>query len=374
MAKRGNLEGSISKRDDGRWMARMSLPGGKRKYFYGDTRKDVAEKLAAATRDRDKGLPILDERETLGKFLDQWLVEVVKPSVRASTFKSYECHVRLYIKAALGNVVLSKLAPSHVQGLLNGLVKQGLSPQTALHVRATLRRALGQALRWGLVNRNVATLIDPPKVQRYKVKPMDRAQAEALLAAVQGHRLEALFTIALAVGLRQGEALGLKWADLDLDGKSLSVRHALQRVDGKLELVEPKSERSRRTIPLPGVAVNALRQHRALQSRERLLAGDRWTETGFVFSTRTGGPLDGPSVTRVLQRLVKGAGLPVHRFHDLRHDCATLLLAQGVPMRVVMDTLGHSQISLTMDTYSHVAPAIQREAADRMDEALRGLG
>ena len=212
--------------------------------------------------------------------------------------------------------------------------------------------------------------VDPPKVSRKKVVATTPEKAGAILDAVAGHRLEGLVTIAMTVGLRQGEALGLHWDDVDLERGQLTVRHALQRIDGELQLVEPKSEQAKRTITLPEVASQGLRAHRARQNRERLKAGEKWQDSGLVFTTSVGTPMDGPRVTRTFQKLLKAAGLPPHRFHDLRHDCATLLLAQGVPLRVVKEMLGHSQISLTADTYAHVVPALQKEAASKMDDAL----
>ena len=368
--KRGNNEGSISKRADGRWTGRVTLPSGKRKDFYGRTRAEVAQKVASALRDIEHGQPVISEKELVASYLDRWLADTVRTSVRPSTYASYAQHVRDHLSPHVGRVRLAALAPQHVQKLLNDLQEAGLSPMTVLHVRATLRRALGQALKWGLVTRNAAALVDPPKAKRHKVEAISTEGARAILTALRGHRLEALFTVAIAVGLRQGEALGLRWQDVDLEQGKLSVRNALQRVNGKLQLVEPKSASSHRTVPLPAIAVLALRQHRALQGRERLQAGDRWVESDHVFASAVGAPIDGPNVTRTFQKLLAAAGLPRHRFHDLRHDCATLLLAQGVNMRVVMETLGHSQISLTMDTYSHVLPDLQREAANQMDAAL----
>jgi integrase len=177
--------------------------------------------------------------------------------------------------------------------------------------------------------------------------------------------------LALAAGLRQGEALGLHWQDVDLDAGTLRVRVALQRLEGRgLQTVEPKTARSRRSIALPPQVIESLRAHKSRQAQERLLAGSRWQDSGFVFTTATGTPLEGSSVTHRFQKLLRRAGLPHLRFHDLRHACASLLLAQGVHPRVVMETLGHSQISLTMNTYSHVIPALQRDATERMDAIL----
>lgn len=369
VAKRANNEGSIRQRPDGLWEARVTV-NGKQRSLYGKTRADVSRKMREALRDTEHGIPLADERVTVSQYLSQWLETSVKPAVRPSTYQSYEMHVRVHLSPALGRTRLSQLTPQHVQDMMNRLLESGRSPMTVLHIRATLRKALGQAVKWGMIQRNVASLVDPPKATRYRVEALSPEDAGKILAAVKGHRLEALFTVALAVGLRQGEALGLRWEDVDVEAAHLRVHQALQRINGTLQLVEPKSARSRRTIPLPGVAVSALRGHRALQHRERLAAGDTWTDSGLVFTTESGSPLDGPTVTRVLQRLLQAAGLPRHRFHDLRHDCATLLLAQGVPMRVVMETLGHSQISLTANTYSHVAPLLQRDAADRMNDLL----
>lgn len=371
MAKRANNEGSMRQRRDGLWEARVTV-NGKQRSLYGKTRAEVSRKMREALRDTEHGLPLADERVTVSQYLSRWLETSVKPSVRPSTYQSYEMHVRVHLSPALGRTRLSHLTPHHVQDMMNRLLETGRSPMTVLHIRATLRKALGQAVKWGMIQRNVATLVDPPKASRYHVEALSPEDAGKILAAVKGHRLEALFTVALAVGLRQGEALGVRWEDLDLENAQLRVQQALQRVNGTLQLVEPKSARSRRTIPLPGVAVASLRGHRALQHRERLAAGDSWTDSGLVFTTESGSPLDGPTVTRVLQRLLQAACLPRHRFHDLRHDCATLLLAQGVSMRVVMETLGHSQISLTANTYSHVVPALQRDAADKMNQVLKG--
>lgn len=263
-------------------------------------------------------------------------------------------------------------------------LEAGLSPRSVQSVHAILRRALGTAEKWGLASRNVARLVDPPRVCRDEVRCLDVDQARAFLAAIRGHRLEGLFTTAVAIGLRQGEALGLRWSDIDLEAGQLSVRHTLvplpvaMREDGgrrgsRLVLAEPKTARSRRTIALPGVVVSALREHRRTQAAERLWAGSRWTDKDFVFTSTLGTPLDSRNVTHELQRVLASAELPRLRFHDLRHTAATLLLAQGVHPRVVMETLGHSTFAMTMNVYSHVIPALGRDTADRMDALLTAV-
>ena len=259
-----------------------------------------------------------------------------------------------------------------MQAFLNAKSASGLSPRSVGYLRAVLRQALGQAERWGMVTRNVARLADPPRIPRHEVRPFSPEEARRFLDAIRGDRLEALYLVALGVGLRQGEILGLAWSDVDLEASTLTVRHALQRVDRVLVLVEPKSATSRRIIALPALVRDALRAHRTRQRTERLLAGSRWHDDprDVVFRTTVGTPMDGIAVTRRFQAVLRQAGLPRQRFHDLRHACASLLLAQGVAPRVVMETLGHSQISLTLNTYSHVIPALGRAAADQMDAVL----
>lgn len=376
MGKRGQNEGSVHKRKDGRWAATISLgyQNGRRvrKSFYGDTRREVQERLTQALRDQQQGLPIATERQTVGQFLQNWLTESVKPSVRPKTYTSYEQLMRLHLSPVLGKIPLQKLAPQHVQALLNQKLAGGLSPRTVQYLRATLRCALNQALRWGLVARNVAALANSPQVKRPEIGILDIDQARKLLEAVKGHRLEALYSVALALGLRQGEALAVRWQDVDFVNQTLRVTAALQRIDGRLQFVEPKTAQSRRTINLPSVITTALREHRIRQLEEKLFAGGHWQECGLVFTSSIGTPLDGRNVTRGFQKMLEKANLPKIRFHDLRHTCASLLLAQGIHPRAIMETLGHSQISLTMNTYSHVMPAIRQEVADRMDEILAG--
>ena len=283
---------------------------------------------------------------------------------------TYQGHVRLHIKPTLGHIRLAKLMPPLVRAFLNDMLREGFSPRTVQYSHAVLRRALGQAVKDGLVARNVAKLVDPPKVERPEVEPLTPKQARVFLKAMEGDRLEALYSVAVAVGLRRGEALGLRWEDVDLEKGNIRVRASLQRVDKKLRLVELKTKRSRRSVALPSVAVAALRRHRIQQMEERLLAGSRWQDTGMVFTSTIGTLLEPRGVLRKFQSALERAGLPRKRFHDLRHTCASLLLVQGVHPRVVMQILGHSQIAVTMDTYSHVVDELRRDAANQMDSLL----
>lgn len=368
--RRGHNEGSIRKRPDGKWEARLSLPNGKRKSLYGKTRREVQDKLKSAQRDLDNGLNLAGAQQTVGQFLDHWLEDVVRPSVRPRTHHSYALLVRLHLKPELGHIQLTKLTPQHVQAMMSRKTAAGLSPRTVQYIRAVLRRALGQAMKWSLVGRNVATLVDPPRSVRKPVEPLTAEQARHFLNHAKDDRLGPLFHIAITTGLRQGELFGLRWDDVDLEVGTLTVRHALQRMDGKLQLVEPKTTLSRRTINLPASAVAVLRTRRIRQLEERLLAGSQWSDWGLVFTSSIGTPLEPSNVCKRLHLLLGAAGLPRQRFHDLRHCAASLLFAGGVAPRTIMGIMGHSQISLTMNTYAHLSPALQQDAAERLDALL----
>lgn len=281
-------------------------------------------------------------------------------------------NVRRHIKPVLGHVRLAKLSPAQVQALINAKLDEGLSPRTVQYVRATLRAALSTAVRWGPVVRNVAIPVNTVAIDREPVRPFSRDEAHQVLQAAASHRLAAFFTVAMAVGLRPSEALALTWDDLDLDAGIVHVRRALDRRGANdFQFKATKSRRSRRTIPLPEVCVQALVQHRRRQVQERLTAGSAWKDHGLVFTTRTGGPLDRTQVSRQFSTLLDRAGVEHRRLYDCRHTAASLLLAQGMAPRVVMETLGHSSYALTMETYTHVMPEVMRDAANAMDRALR---
>lgn len=368
--RRGNGEGSIYQRKDGVWCASMLTPNGRRKVIYGHSHNEVRRKLSEALHTKDSGTFVDARGLTVGRFLDQWMADVVKPSVRPWTYAGYEVNVRLHIKPALGRLPLESLSPLHVQALLNQKLAEGLAPKTVRYIRGTLRTALSQAARWGFIARNPANAVDGPRVERFEIRPFTPDEARNFLVAIRGDRLEALYSVALTMGLRQGEALGLRWQDVDLEMGYMRIDKQLQRIDGKFQLVEPKTHRSRRSLALPASIVASLRKHRDRQLSEQRTLGERWEQSDLVFTTDRGRPLDGTVVSHHFHRQLDRAGLPQRRFHDLRHSCATLLLVQGVSPRVVMDVLGHSQIALTMNTYSHVIPELKRHAADRMEELI----
>lgn len=370
--KRGHGEGTIVLRADGRWTAALTLADGKRKWFYGRTRREVQDQLQAAQQDRRAGLPAPSGRLTVQQFLTQWLALSAKPRVRHKTYVSYEGTVRLHIVPALGKYQLARLTPERIQALLNAKLATGLAPRSVAYIRTVLRVALGQAVKWNLIGRNPAVLADPPRVEKHRITPLTPDQARTLLAAARGDRLEALYTVALALGLRKGETLGLVWSDVDLDAGTLSVNYQLQRIGGRRLRVPLKTDESRRTLLLPDAVAAALRAHRVRQLEERLAAGDRWQDSGHVLTSAIGTPLDERNVNRSFERLLARARLPHMRFHDLRHSAASLLLAQGVPLRVISELLGHTKIGTTADLYTHLAPTLHQEAAAKMQAVLTG--
>ena len=374
--RRGNQEGSITQLSDGRWQARVTLESSQRKALYGKTRAEAQQKLTAALRDRDRGLPVgLDERQTVGQYLVAWL-ETVRPTIRPRTWQRYHELLTLHAVPSLGKVSLAKLTAQQVQRLYSVKLAEGLSRTTVHHLHAVLHRALSQAERLGLVARNVTALVDPPRLAEHELRVLDREQSRMLLAAAQGDRLEALYVLALSTGMRQGELLALRWSDISVDRRTLQVRATLQRTkaDG-YQLAAPKTKHSRRQITLTTLACEALRAHRTRQAAERLAAGSAWDGAlDLVFPNTIGRPLDGMNLLHYFfYPLLQRAGLTRIRFHDLRHTAATLLLGRGVNPKIVSEMLGHASIGITLDIYSHVLPDMQAQAAAEMDAALGGL-
>jgi integrase len=269
-------------------------------------------------------------------------------------------------------VTLEKLAIAHVAGLMaTQQANPRLAPTSVRYHLKVLRIALNKAVRWGLVARNVATLVDPPRVEHRDPRVLSPNEVLTLLKAARGESIQGLIVVAVSIGTRLGEALGLQWKDIDLDRREARITKALKRYKGQgLVLAETKSRRGRRSVMLPVITAEALREHRKYQGQLRRAAGSEWQDTDFVFTASAGQPLDQRNVSRKFHRVLRQARLPRMRFHDLRHCCASLLLAQHVDPRVIMEILGHSRISVTMDMYAHVMPALIKEAADAMDRSL----
>jgi len=375
MGKRGNGEGSIYRRKDGGWCAQYTVntgEGRKRKTIYGKTRQEVATKLAKALSDREGGLTFDSENLKLNEYLKRWLKDSVKGSVRDITYRDYEHLVRNHIIPALGNIKLKALTPTHIRGLYRSKSDAGLSPRTVQYVHVTLHKALKQAVNDGLIPRNVTEAVKPPQLRREEIKPLMVEQVKLLLEAVGRDRFEALYVIAVSAGLRQGELLGLRWEDVNLERKTLQVRRTLLgSKKGNPVFGVPKTAKGKRSVRLTDMAVQALQRHRELQIEERQRLDGLWQEHDLVFTTQIGTPVNRHNlINRSFKPLLKRVGLPEGRFHDLRHTCATLMLCAGVHPKVVQELLGHASVTITLDTYSHVVPDMQGEAAGKMNSML----
>lgn len=376
--QRAHGEGTVYKRKDRPgWVAELPQVRGKRKRIYARTRDEAARKLRRALADRDRGLADADDRIKVGDFLTRWLEEDARPSIRPATYRSYERLVRLHLVPELGKVRLARLRPDDVQAMMNRKLAAGQSPGNVAKMRVVLRRALHVAMRWELVNRNVAALTAPPKVERYQARPFTQAEVRAFLRATSEDSLAALYVLAVTTGLRRGELLGLRWQDVDLEAGTVHIRYQLQRVNRELVLVQPKTGSSRRTAGLPEVAVAALRSHRAQQLQNRLLLGDTWRGSplgDFVFTTDLGTPVDGDNLSKRYRKALAAAGLEHRRFHELRVGFGTMLQAAGHDLKTISDLMGHSSVKLTADTYVRVLDAQRRRAAADLDALLADPG
>ncbi len=328
-------------------------------------KRDAQRHLAKLVNDLAEGRYVDPVKLTVADYLQRWLQDYARVAVRPTTFQSYGEIIRKHIIPVLGGLPLNKLQPVHVQHFYADKLAGGLSARTVRYIHAILHRALEQAVKWLLLPRNVADAVDPPKAQHKEMRPLDVAEVGRLLDAAAGDRLYALYLLAITTGMRQGELLGLQWPDVDLDAGTIMIRRTLQRTkEGGRVFQEPKTAKSRRLIQLSPQVVEALREHRARQEQERRFWGDRYQDHGLVFSQPAGQPIDkGNLLRRHFKPLLAQAGLPPIRFHDLRHTYATLALQAGLHPKVVQENLGHSTISMTLDTYSHVAPVLQRDAA-----------
>lgn len=316
---------------------------------------------------------------TVASFLDSWLADVLPGSVARSTERLYGDIVRLYVKPTIGQKRLRSLQARDVARMLADLEAEGRAPNTRRLARSVLRRALRWAEAEGMVARNVAAIANGVKIGGAEGRTLSVDQARTLLASVEGHRLEAAFSVALALGLRRGELLGLTWDDLVLDATPprLTVRHSLSRLpDRGLILDEPKTRQSRRTVHLPGPVAAGLREHRRRQAADQLHAGPDWTArplgADLVFRTPFGTAVDPDNFRNICYKVTTDAGIGRWSPHELRHSAASLLLAMGVPLKVVSETLGHSSIRVTADVYGHLMEPARAEAADAMTSALWG--
>src|SRR5215213_7909546 len=374
MARRGNGEGSITRhKKSGLYMARYTVhtaTGPKRKTIYGKTRAEVAEKLTKAMAERDSGLVFDADNLKVGEYLKRWLSDSVKDTVKQTTYESYERIIRVHLVPTLGRIKLKNLSPAHVRRLYREKLDSGLSATSVQRIHALLHKALKQAVNDGLLPRNVTEAVTAPRQIRREIQALPPEQARAFLQAAKSDRLEALYLLAIHTGLRQGELMGLRWSDVDLEQRTLQVRRILSAAKGAPTFTTPKNNKSR-SARLTARAVQALRDHRKRQIEERLKHAGVWQEIGLVFTATVGTPLDHHNVfRRSFKLLLWRAGLPDIPFHALRYSFATLMLSGREHPKVVQEILGHSRINTTLDFYSHVLPDMQREAVDRLDVLL----
>ncbi len=397
--KRGQNEGNVYVRADGWVVGRISLGVGadgkrKRKVIYGKPGtplKEIRARLVALQHQLNTGKPLPTGKDTVGGFLSRWIDHLrAEGRLRARTLAGYEQYVRLYLVPGLGNIKLARLTAEDVQAFLNarqarpldgkkGRTAERLSPVTMRHCHAILRRALKQAMRWKLIGDNPASadFVDAPRVQRKEARYLSADEARKLLGVLKQDRLGALFLTMIATGLRPAEAYGLTWERIDLEAAILRVREGLE-FDRKAKrhwLGELKTERSKRDLPLPTPAVEALRAHRLRQNEEKMAFRKEWRDAplpGLVFTTRHGRPLDDAHVRRTFRALLDAAGIPHATPYSLRHSWASLALLEGVPLRVIAEGLGHTGVSLAALTYAHVAPELHRETADKIGRLLSG--
>ncbi len=374
-SKRAHGEGTYKKRKDGRWEAQYMVhtpSGTRRKSVYARTKAEVATKLRKALAECEGGLTFDAEGITLSAYLTRWLSDSVQGSVARSTYERYEQLSRVDIAPAIGKVELRKLTPAHLQGLYRAKLDEGLALRTVEYIHTTLNKALSQAVNWQLVPRNVARATTAPRSRKPEMLTLDREHTKRLLSAAKGDRLEALYLLAVTAGLRQGELLGLRWADIDLEAGTLSVKRSLRYEKNGPYYTEGKRDRSRRRVELGASTVAAIKAHRKRQNEERLAYAGLWEDHDLIFPDENGRPIRARNLARFFQKLLKRSGLEDLglTFHGLRHTCATLMLLNDVPVKVVSERLGHADVALTLRVYSHVLPGMQKDAADGLDEML----
>lgn len=358
---RGHNEGSIFHRAaDSHRVATVTMPNGKRPtlacpHKHRPSDRDCPESkanLVELLRLRDYGAPVAGHTLTLGKYLQGWL-EDVRPSLAPATWRKHESICRVHLVPALGGYRLSDLSVGVVNGFL---ANSRADAQTRRHWRSTLRRALGDAIRDGLIVRNVAGLAAPPRLTRRERPTLNADEARVLMDGTRDDPLHPLWVLAVTTGMRLAEMLALTWEDVNLDAATVTVTTTLHRIDGQWQRRDTKTDKSRRTVHLPPVTVTALRAI--------------WRPAGMVFVSRNGYPLHGSNLPRELHAATDRLGLPRVNIHDLRHSAATILYAMGVPLEAIADMLGHSTSRITADLYRHRVEAIQRDAAAAMERAL----
>ncbi|MGO4600361.1 tyrosine-type recombinase/integrase [Terrabacter sp. 2YAF2] len=374
MSRRANGEGSVYETKQGRWVgatyADTNTGGRKRVVVYGRTRAEARKKLGDLQKELDAGVRVSVENWTVQAYLEHWLETVVRPNRAPKTYQGYELVVRLHLGPLVGNKKLRALTVRDVRLMCQHLAAKGMQRRGVQFAHAVLRAGLQNAMRDELLTRNVAKLVQIPAPEYVVGHGLNPAEAKKLLEAAKSERLHALYVVALYLGLRRGELLGLQWQHVDLEAESLQVVQSLQRVGGQLQLKAPKTRKSRRTVPLPPPVVEALKAHKIAQGKERLAAGPDWHDSDMVFASKVGTPMEPDNLRRSWYRVRTVLPEPLPRFHDLRHTCVTLLLTEGVAPHIVQEIVGHSAIDVTMTIYAHTSLDEKRKALQLLGERL----
>lgn len=374
--------GTIVKKAEGVYMVRVFLgrdDKGKQKFFnktVRGTKKDADGVLTRILRERDLGTWAVPSKESTWTYLDRWLRDCARPRMKPSTFDMATDHLKRYVKPDLGHIPIEKLSPIDVQACYTRLTDRGLSPGTVRRVHAILGSALNQAVRWGLIPRNPAgtKLVTLPPKPKQDMKTMGPEDVARFREAAMGDKHWPLWAFMLTTGVRPGEALALKWSDLDIDLGTATIQRSLTwRTGGGFEFTTTKTDRIR-VLPIPASLITVLKLHRVAQAKERLAVGPAWQNHDLVFASEEGTPHRRNNLNRRHFRpVLKAAGLPEDlRLYGLRHSCATILLAQGHGIKVVAERLGHANASMTLNVYAHALPSQQVEASQAMGALLFG--
>jgi integrase len=368
---RAHGTGSVFQRKDRKgkqWVAQIFLENGKTRQRYFSTEKEAGEALHTMLYEQRQGTLITERDQTITQHFECWLA-VHKTTIRHSTYLTYRSALDKHILPTFGHLPLRKLTARDLDTFYARKMEEGLSSSRIHALHTVIYMALQQAIRWRLLARNVGEDVSLPRgTSPHERRTLTPEQAQKLLDVAKGHRLEAMLTLALATGMRRGELLALRWQDIDFKNKRLSVQRSVSRLPGGHLVSEPKTASGKRSIALPPFVIEALQQHRVRQIETKLKVGPAWEEQDLVFCNTYGRFLNSASLYDLFTSLVKKAGLPHMRFHDLRHSAATILLAMKVPVKVIQELLGHSSIAVTLNVYGHVLPSMQEEAMDRMEQ------
>jgi integrase len=374
------MRGYIRRRSAGSWQISVSAGfdpvTGRRRQVWRTVRgskRDAERELTRLQREVDGGTFADSGRLTLAAYLARYLDHAAN-RVRASTLQRYRELMNRHVLPGIGGVPLGKLQPAHIQVVLDKMLANGLAPRTVVQAYRVLSAALRQAVQWQILAVNPAAAASPPRPDRPKLTIPDSQAVTRLLEEAKGEPAYIPLVLAASTGMRRGEVLGLRWSAVDLDAGLVRVVSTLQRIDGRLQQVEPKTDRSRRTVGLPDFALKVLRGHRKDQAARQLLAGPGWVNLDLVVDRGDGRPMDPGHLSHAFGRIARRAGLHGLRLHDLRHAYATALLAADVHPKIVSEALGHASVGFTMDVYSHVLPTMQKQAAKAIQAALSAAG